>query len=322
MTIKKIIRRIEARGKKAPPTIWYSFFVLLVSWALVICIKAFGWSQSPMAAIMSFPMLMAILFILIFREDRFSDIGWKFPGCKFFLIAVFLPLIQIGLALGLSAVLGLISFNEQHFLVHKPTAHPGLNLVLCLPGMFIPFLLLSLPNYLVGWINHLGEEFAWRGYLFRKVSQARKSFLAGVLISGIVWWAWHFPMFWLSPVLKPLKPGQTAVIAVSSVFALLGTTAVFSWLYVRSGSIWAPTIAHLSWNLFRGALTGRLADGAPGLFKGQLWIINGEGMIGNIVTFLTGSVFLCLIVQLDRKARGRQTSGKGMNDMTAHGIRQ
>jgi membrane protease YdiL (CAAX protease family) len=280
---------------------WFIGIVLLLSWTTVFFIQVLRLSRSPMATIMIFPMILAAVFILVSKKDRFSNIGWKLPNLKFMAVSVFLPIVQMAAVIGLNAALGQISYNEKHILAHKPTSNVGLNLALCLPGMFLPFVLLSLPNFIVGWINHLSEEFAWRGYLFRTVSRTRKSYLKGALISGIVWWAWHLPMFWLSPVLTHLRPGYIVLTIIVSFFALLGTTCIYSWIYLQSGSIWTPTIMHFSWNLFRGILTGRLADGSPGLFKGDLWVINGEGLIGNVVSILVGGIFLYLIVRLDRK---------------------
>jgi membrane protease YdiL (CAAX protease family) len=281
---------------------WFIGLVLLLSWTLVFCIKAFELGSAPMTTAMALPMLLALLFILRSGEDRFSDIGWKGPGWKFISISVFLPLIQVGLVLVLAAALGLISYNREHLLAHKPTSNVWLNLILCLPGMFIPFIHLSPSTLIVGWINHLGEEFAWRGYLFRKILQSQHNCLKAVLISGLCWWTWHVPMFWMSPVLSRLRAEQMWLTVALSLLALLGTSSIYSWIYVRSGSIWAPTIMHLSWNLFRGILTGRLSDGALGLFKGDLWIINGEGIIGNIVSALCGGFFLFLISRKNGKS--------------------
>jgi membrane protease YdiL (CAAX protease family) len=83
---------------------------------------------------------------------------------------------------------------------------------------------------------------------------------------------------------------------------MVGTACVFSWVYLKSNSIWAPTIMHLSWNFFRGVLTGRLSDGEPGLFNGDLWMINGEGVIGMIVTALTGLIFIFLFRSYKEKS--------------------
>ena len=182
----------------------------------------------------------------------------------------------------------------------NPTGNVWLNLIICIPGMFIPFIILSLPVFITGWLNHLGEEFAWRGYLFRRTSQSGNNLVKGAAFSGVIWWAWHFPMFRLSPIIEKLNLWQMIITVLLSIFALTGTAIVYSWIYVKSGSIWAPTIMHLFWNLYRSIFTGRLADGTPGIFKGNLWIINGEGIIGMIVTIFVANLFLFFLFKLER----------------------
>ncbi|MGB8951300.1 MAG: CPBP family intramembrane glutamic endopeptidase [Candidatus Aminicenantales bacterium] len=194
----------------------------------------------------------------------------------------------------------------------SPLLSSWLNLVLCIPAMFLPFLLLSPLAFLIGWINHLGEEFAWRGFLFRKIVEEGGSLISGIFISGITWWAWHLPLFLFSPVLSRLNWGQTLLTLFLSVFSILGTAVIYSWIYFKSASIWAPTIMHIFWNLYRAILTGRLADGEPGLFKGDLWLINGEGIIGMAVTSLFGLCFLPLIMKIDRnRVFKKASSGLG-----------
>jgi membrane protease YdiL (CAAX protease family) len=284
--------------------IWFVVFVLLVSWTAAFALEFLHLSAAPMTAVMIFPMVLALIFMLISKDEKLSAVGWKLPRLKYWLLGIALPIFELGIILALDYALGLISYNGEHILAHKPTPNVWLNVVLAIPGMFIPFILLSLPSFAVGWINHLGEEFAWRGYLFRRMAKGSRSTVKAVLVSGLVWWAWHIPMFWLSPLLRALNFRQMGLTLFLSLPALIGTAALYSWVYLRSGSIWAPTIMHLFWNLYRGMLTGRLADGEPGLFVGNLWIINGEGIIGMMVTALVGFYFLRLIKRSDKVKPG------------------
>ena len=127
--------------------------------------------------------------------------------------------------------------------------------------------------------------------------------MRAVTISGGVWWAWHLPMFWLSPVLRALSLPQLGLTVLLSAPAMLGTAFMYSWIYLKSGSIWAPTTMHLFWNLYRGTLTGRLADGKAGLFAGDLWLVNGEGVIGMIVSAYLGLLFYALMLKEQKAGR-------------------
>jgi membrane protease YdiL (CAAX protease family) len=281
---------------------WYTVLVLALSWTLTLSAGMLGLGRSPMTAAMGLPMLLALAFVLISKKERLSSIGWKAPGVLYFLLSVLLPILQVGVVVGIGRSAGLLSLNREHFAFHEPTSHVWLNLLVFLPAMFVPFILLPLPNFILGWFSHLGEEFAWRGYLFRRMARENNKLVRAVLVSGAVWWAWHLPMFWLSPVLSALTLPQLGLTVLLSAPAILGTAFMYSWVYMKSGSIWAPTIMHLFWNLYRGTLTGRLADGAAGLFAGDLWLVNGEGVIGMIVTACFGLLFYALMIR-EQQAR-------------------
>jgi membrane protease YdiL (CAAX protease family) len=285
------------------------FFIVIVlstSWLMTFFIKLFNLSSAPLTVVMIVPMVLALIFIAFSKKDRISDIGWRLPRAKYAGFAFFIPIFQIAAVCLAGYFFGLLKYNPGHLINNKPTQTVWLNLVLCVPALFMPFILLSLPAFIMGWINHIGEEFAWRGYLFKSLYRKHGVLLKAVLISGAVWWAWHLPMFFLSPVLTNLESWQLLLLAALSLPALLSTALIYSYLYIRSGSIWVPAVMHIVWNLYRAVLTGRLADGSPGLYTGNLWLINGEGIIGCCVQLLFGFVFLLIITG--------QRRGKKQND--------
>jgi membrane protease YdiL (CAAX protease family) len=279
---------------------WFIVLVLSLSWILSSSVKVFHLSESPLSVVMALPMAVALVFMVVSRE-KFSAVGWKIPKIKYILISIAFPIFQMALIVGIGFLFGLLTINDKHVATFKPTSFVWLNLALYIPAMFIPYLLLSLPHLLMGWINHLGEEFAWRGYLFREFAGKRGRLIKAVLLSGLVWWAWHVPMFWFSPVVSTLRTEKFVLTLLLSFFALIGAAFVYCWIYIKSGSIWAPTLMHLFWNLYRGVLTGRLSDGEPGLFKGDLWLINGEGILGMTMSILTGMIFAFLLLRHQRK---------------------
>ena len=285
----------------------FCLILLFFSWGIFFLIHFFGLSQNPMAIVMILPLVLVLVFMLTAKSESFSSIGWRIPHFKFIVISICLPLMQIGVVLAAGLALKLVSYNDQYFLVQGPTPYIWLNLLICIPAMFIPFILLSFPRFLFGWLSHLSEEMAWRGYLFRKIALERKSLHKAIFISGAVWWAWHVPLFLLSPILKELGLWPLVLTAALAFFSLVGTSFIYSWIYIQSGSIWAPTIMHLFWNLFRGIFTGRLADGEPGLLKGNLWLINGEGIIGMVVMVFFGLIFYFLIRQIEQKKEWTQS---------------
>jgi membrane protease YdiL (CAAX protease family) len=94
----------------------------------------------------------------------------------------------------------------------------------------------SLAVLLVGFIiNPFGgawEELGWRGYALPRL-QARHSPLIASLILGLLWAAWHLPMF-----ITGLIPWPNALVVI-------GLTVVFSWLFNHtSGSVLIAFLFH------------------------------------------------------------------------------
>ena len=84
-----------------------------------------------------------------------------------------------------------------------------------------------------------GEEIGWRGYLLPRLQRLWGT-PAAVLVSGIVWGAWHAPIILLGyNFARPDAGGVLLMIA--------GCTAVgtwFSWLALTSRTIWPAIVGH------------------------------------------------------------------------------
>lgn len=90
----------------------------------------------------------------------------------------------------------------------------------------------------------VGEESGWRGFM-TPAFQQRLGYRMGVVVSGVVWGAWHWPVivfagyeygrgYWGEPVSGML------------LFCLFTVAAgiMLSLLYEKAGSIWYPALAH------------------------------------------------------------------------------
>jgi len=94
----------------------------------------------------------------------------------------------------------------------------------------------------LGILPALGEEIGWRGYLLPKLIQARVR--RPILVSGLIWGAWHVPFVLL---MFQQQPYVTAALYV----LLCVTVAVFiGWLRLASGSVFVAAMAHASYNTF------------------------------------------------------------------------
>jgi membrane protease YdiL (CAAX protease family) len=128
---------------------------------------------------------------------------------------------------------------------------------------------LVLPLTIVIW----GEEFGWRAYLLPKLMplSGRKA----VLLLGAIWGVFHWPMiflgfqygldYWGAPIVGPLL----------FVLIIFAPSVVYSWMTLRTGSVWPACIAHAVNNAFC-VMTTYLVKGEPNALIGP----GVEGIVG------------------------------------------
>jgi len=230
----------------------YLLIVCGLSWPFqiiytIIPFRSFGdaayWVGIPWT---SATMLMAAVgtFIAgrwVFR-DGFRNAGWRWGNASSWALALGLPLLIIAAPAGLDLLTGartLVSFNWN---------------------------IVSLTLFVVvfGPILGFGEEFAWRGYLLPRQWCASAGPRRAVLVNGVIWWAWHLPVNFLPNIIDaPTKAAQlnlsTDAFLLTQVPVTLASTLVlnvilgfiFSYVWVRSGSIVVVSVLHGAFDAVR-----------------------------------------------------------------------
>ncbi|NOT06988.1 MAG: CPBP family intramembrane metalloprotease [Gemmatimonadales bacterium] len=95
----------------------------------------------------------------------------------------------------------------------------------------------------------LGEEIGWRGLLLPLLLQRCTAIRASLLV-GVVWFAWHLPLYAVD--------GRTldAAFLLPYLIAVLAYSLIFTWLVRRAGgSIWVAVAAHTAINYSQFALS-------------------------------------------------------------------
>lgn len=122
----------------------------------------------------------------------------------------------------------------------SPPAVPWAGQPLTVPVAFVVVLLTTGP---------LQEEFGWRGYALERL-QSRWSALVASLALGVLWAAWHVPLFVFDPSIV-YRPENL----VGFVPSILMVTVVITWLYNNTGgSLLVALLAHASFNFSHWAL--------------------------------------------------------------------
>ena len=244
---------------------------LLVFAAALIPLSLFGYwfnlafrdapLMIPSLPLMLAPALASVTARRLLRQG-FGDVSFRLRGPRLgraLVVALGLPLVVGSAGYGTAYALGLARFAPPPFpmAVDTPLAQFGVNLLFA--GSL--GLLLLLPT-------SAGEEIGWRGYLLPRLLEAGVP--RPVLVSSLVWGAWHLPMLFAGVYAAGSSP------AVSALLLMVATAAmgsVLGWLRLSTGSIWPAVLLHAAWNaLINGAFTpatleagGRLWTGETGL---------------------------------------------------------
>lgn len=110
----------------------------------------------------------------------------------------------------------------------------------------IPMTLLIIEGSFYSGRSALGEEIGWRGYLTPLLLKKYTPNQASLFV-GLVWSVWHFPLIVTgnygtnSPIFLQL---------ICFTLMLTGTTYIYTWFRIKSGSLWTGCLLHTSHNLF------------------------------------------------------------------------
>jgi membrane protease YdiL (CAAX protease family) len=187
------------------------------------------------------PAISSIVARLSLREG-FADVSFRLGGRQAlptYTAAVLMPLIVGTIAYGGAWATGLAGF--------KTPPHGG----------FFPYLGLALlTGATLEVVFGAGEEIGWRGYMLTRLIDARVP--QPLLVSGIIWALWHFPLILSGKYAAGPNPGLSAAIFLVGV---VGIGYVIGVLRLRSGSVWPAALLHGEWNgiiqgPFDGSVTG------------------------------------------------------------------
>lgn len=100
----------------------------------------------------------------------------------------------------------------------------------------------------------LGEELGWRGYLLPRLER-RLGPLRATLLLGVVWTAWHLPLFAIDGTVQTLLPFWVFAVQI------IATSVVYTWLVHLAPHSLVPSLAlHTSFNVTVGLVLLQPAD--------------------------------------------------------------
>ena len=255
----------------------YLFLVLLFSSVFYFfIIKAHqiaGGGGVYVVGIMWCPALAALATMKL-NGRSMSALGWAWPTRKYALASWYIPLAYASVSYLIIWSTGLGGFPNKEF-VQSLTTRMGLGLS---PAASTVLYLLLMGSF--GLIRSLstglGEEIGWRGFLVPELSK-NLGFTATALISGIVWSLWHYPIL----IFADYNAGTATWYALACFTVMVVSMSfLYTWMRLKSGSLWTGALLHASHNLYVQAIftpltrnTGKTA-----------WFIDEFGAVLPLVT--------------------------------------
>ncbi len=191
------------------------------------------------------PAIAGIITQLVF-ERTLRGMGWKLGKAKYLLIAYIVPLVYCLVVYGITWITGLGGVPNPDLMSALEASYPSANLT-----PFLRILIFSASTattgVLLGILSGVGEEIGWRGLLVPELAKVT-GFTKTTLISGAIWTVWHMPLILFSDYNLPGIPKWYA--AIMFTIMVFGINPLFSWLRLKSGSLWTAALMHSSHNAF------------------------------------------------------------------------
>jgi membrane protease YdiL (CAAX protease family) len=268
----------------------FAFGIAWLLWGLLWLLKILP-TSGPLQQLLllpgSFaPAIAALIVRLRVTHEGLSDAGLALSlrqkRWRYYVFALLLPLISLLIVIPLAVGPGIAQpdFSMQSFF--KALA-PAASVPRTLSPALWPLILLQLCIMTIVATPILwGEEFGWRSYLQLRLFQGRP--LPAALLTGLIWGIWHYPLILLLGYEG--YPNRLLGLVLFPIFTVL-LAIIFAWLRLRSGSIWASSLAHAAINVLWVNLNVILFAGKP-----QLWLVS----VGPLAWIPFGLVALWILV--------------------------
>ena len=184
------------------------------------------------------PAIASVVARLALREG-FGDVSFRFGGRvggRMALLNWLFPLAVGSLAYGVAWASGLARFKTPEVPVFSITT-PAAAIV----AIAAIRLTIGVP---IAAIAAAGEEIGWRGYMLTRLVAAGVP--RPVLVSGLIWAAWHMPM-----ILGGVYASSNLPLASAGLFlvSIVGLSFVLARGRLESGSVWPAIVGHSAWNV-------------------------------------------------------------------------
>ncbi len=227
----------EIRKNIATYLILTLVFCLPVYYMCIRTGKLGGGIISYATIVMWCPAIAALLTCRI-RKIPISSLGWKWGNTKYQIMAYCIPLLYAFIPYLIIWITGAGGFYNHEFVMGWELSD-GLTIVLYV-------ILMSSFGMVRSVGSALGEEIGWRGLLTPQLAKIN-SYTATSLWMGVIWSLYHYPLLLFSNY----NTGGPKWLALTCfTIMIFACCFIFTWLRLKSGSLWTGVFLHASHNLF------------------------------------------------------------------------
>jgi len=264
---------------------WKTIFLFLV--LVVILTSPFHYaivnlypSRIYVGAIMWCPAIAAFITLKI-KGRKISSLNWNWGDWKYIRLSYFIPALAGIITYILIWIFGFGNLANADVITEwaKELQLMGIGTLDTIPIVVIAILLLGTVEVIRSAATTLGEEIGWRGFFINELRKVL-SFTSVSVFSGIIWAAWHWPLF--------VYYSNNALLE----FLAFLTTCIFmsftmTYYTFKSKSLWPAVIFHAVSNVYIQKIMPPLTTKIEGT---EHWL--GEnGIMFTIVTCLFGIYF-------------------------------
>lgn len=237
----------------------YFAILLVLCTAVIAGAKMLGQQGAYLAQMyMLSPAIAAILTRLFIYKPGFKDANLRFGRIKDYFKFWLISIGVTALSYVFFTVLGGITwdFTGQAFLerLNQQFAAAGQDIDAALPPGVTPQTMLMIYfvggltvfNIIPGIITGFGEEFGHRGFMFPLLYRIKP--WVGIVIGGLIWYAWHLPLTLVIPQTVEYPLWQTLLNFIILAIGSVCTFTYLAYIYVKSKSVWVTSIAHIAMN--------------------------------------------------------------------------
>lgn len=237
----------------------YFALLIVLSAAWIVGAKSLGEQGMYLTqGYMMTPAIAALLTRLFFYEHGFKNANFRLGRLgdygRYWLVSLGISI----LAYVLFTLFGAITwdFTGNVFLgrLAEQFAAAGQDMEANLPPGFTPQIMLLIYflggltafNILPGIVTGFGEEFGHRGFMFPALYRIAP--WIGILVGGLIWYAWHWPVALIAPQTAEMSVWESVLNFLILGIGSICTFIYLAYVYVKSRSVWVTSFAHIVMN--------------------------------------------------------------------------